>query len=302
MNVKLEIRVAVFGLLFLQLLTAVVALVLFGRTAPTVEKIIDENVRSLVAVEEMQQALIVHRAGVSDADSRERFTTALANAKDNITVEAERMSLRVIEGSWHAAFDGDEQSMMLVADSLSSLARHNRESISASSDASQRMATSAGWAVVVLAAIGLGFGVLAVRRTNEQIVEPIREIYRSAEAYHRGDKLRRCNPSMLTAEFKVLADAFNALMDAQLVGARDLPIARIPSWINQVLDSYPTAMAVVNTHGDVLAANRQALDWLAHVELHNEVERLKSLDPPQAIKLDERTILVVPTAEPGPKT
>lgn len=288
MNVKSELRVSVFGLLLLQLLTAVVALALFGRSVPDVERLMNDNVRSLAAVEEMQTALVLRQGGV---ENRARFEKALQLAQSNITDEAERQPLRAIEGSWRAAFDGDAASLGLVVDSMRDLSTINRDSIAASNETSRLAITAAGWAVVVLAAFGLLFGLMAVRRTNANVVAPITTIGDAIEAYRRGEKLRRCETSGLTHEFRSVADMLNFLMD-DLQRATMRKSEGWPIWLNRLLDGFPYPVALVTADAKIVAANVSGLKWLSDVEVSTVLREIRVEAPDRVVELDSNVFFV----------
>lgn len=276
------------GLLFLQLLTAVVALTLFGRTAPTVERIIDDNVRSLVAVEKMQKALILR---ASDDHARATFADALDQARANITAEEERAPIRSIEGSWRAAFDGDASSLRLVMASLGELSERNRVAIAASGAEAGRVTQAAGWAIVVLAGVGLGFGLLAVRRANHTVVEPIGRLHDAVEAYRGGEHLRRCEAGNAPREFRAIADALNALMD-QVAAQKGAPEIRVPVWINRVLDEVDGPVAVVTPSAEVLASNVAGLAWLADEGAQEALRLALTGEPAEAVEIGDRAIFI----------
>src|SRR5688572_804186 len=92
-----EIKLGVVGLLALQVVTSASAIALLTRMSPAIERIISENVASILAGAEMLGALAeLPRDPAAESARRTRFEEALLRARNNVTERDEPEILAAI--------------------------------------------------------------------------------------------------------------------------------------------------------------------------------------------------------------
>jgi hypothetical protein len=226
-----------------------------------VRAILDENVRSLQAAEQMLLAL----AQPADASRAGRFAQALALAEGNITEPGERPVLTSLRRQHQAALDGDPQALATTLADLERLTQINHRSMELADQRAMRLGDAGAWAMAVLGIICFGLSLFATRRTARLITLPLAHIHRSVAAFRQGDTLRRCHVPDAALEPAELATAVNQLLDqvtaapatppapAQLAGQQLLPL----------LEALPLPALALQGDGQLTAANSSALAALA---------------------------------------
>ena len=116
MELRRELLLTIGALALLNLLLAFGSIGLFVRMGPAIERILQENVYSVVAAEKILVELSDGSAPPLDAESRAQILEALDDAKRNVTEEAERPVLGEIESSLPIAMNGDAGSAERAAD------------------------------------------------------------------------------------------------------------------------------------------------------------------------------------------
>ena len=259
-----RLTLAVALLLAIQLLTSLGAIVLLGRMSPAIQKILEENVASVQAVETMALAL----AAPDGDEVRGRFFDALARAKSNVTIAAEAAPIATLERRADAALSGDPAAQRDAVLALAELGQVNREAMQAADDAAQRLGSAGAWAAVFLGIAGLALSSLTIRRLERRVLAPIAEIMRVVTAHRAGDTRRRCASPHATPELELVMTTLNELMDAKerAVTVAPADTAGDREMLLALLDRAPSPGAIVNATGDLLVANEAALDLLAGSE------------------------------------
>lgn len=257
MRPSAEARLGVGALLGLQLLTSVSGVALLGRTGPVIERIMDENVASTEAVEDML-AELGYRRGPT------RFDAALLRARSNITEPDERRFIAVIDQERAAALAGDARARGALIGALRELGAVNRRSIARTERAATRLGLAGAWAMSLLGFFGFLMGLWTSRRVRTRLIAPISEVATVLSAVRAGDTLRRCAASGTSTEEHRLVDNLNWVLDrarASRAPAGD-PVAR--ACVVGLLERWgERPVLVVERTGVVAAANRVALQQLA---------------------------------------
>jgi hypothetical protein len=265
---------SIAALLGIQLLTSFGAIVLLGRMSPAIEKIMLENVVSVEAVEQMAIALAEPEL---DARARERFYEALARAKGNITVPAEKPALETLERAAPGALGGDASARREVLGALATLGAVNRGAMQEADVAAGRLGTAGAWAAVFLGLIGLVASGVTIRRLELRVLAPLAEITRAVIAHRAGDRRRRCATALASGDLELVMTTLNELFDhherTASVSRPERSSSDDHALALQLLDDLREPAVVVGPAGEVLRANRPALERLA---AENDGSRLRA--------------------------
>lgn len=198
----------------INLLMAFGAIGVFARMAPAITIILEQNGRSLQASEDMLVALALSEGGQSDRHALQtRFEEALHVATGNITEVDEPMMLEEIEQSYRDAFAGDAPAIERVVGAIVALAETNRAAMVRADERAEQLGRAGGWSVAIMAAIAFAVTLILLRNLNLKLIVPLREIHEVVNAYHAGDKLRRCSIASATREVKVICNGINSILD-----------------------------------------------------------------------------------------
>jgi hypothetical protein len=258
-----RLTLSVGFLIVIQLLTSLSVIILLERMSPAIERILLENVASVLAVEEMALALAESPA---DDAARGRFFGALTRAKRNVTEEEERPALAEIEAAAAAALAGDVAARRRVAQALQRLGDVNRQAMQRADDNARRIGTGGAWAAVFLGLTGLVASAITIRRLERRLLGPIAEIMRVVAAQRGGDRRSRCTGTYAQGELGPAIHTLNELFDLRERVGESIPQSRGESddraLLLYLLDERDEPVAIAGPRGDVLAANRRALDIL----------------------------------------
>ncbi len=267
MRIRDEIRLGVGALLAIQVLTMIAAVALLARMTPAIDKILEENEKSIRAVERMLLALAEPPPEPGEPDLRRgHFERALAEAEGNITEPSEAPVLVRIAELRHTALAGDPEALATVRAELWQLGDINRQSMLAANSSAKRLGTAGAWALVFLGLIGLVISISMMRRARTKLINPVYELGAVLEACSAGDLHRRFNPGSASREFQEVAEVVNQLVAehfAQRERAWD-PVAKLDRVaLLRLLDSETDPVFVCEAGGGIAAANDAALDSLS---------------------------------------
>jgi hypothetical protein len=258
MRIRIELGLLLLGLRAAVILLGLGAVSLFNRMSPAIERILAENVVTLVATEEMLVALA--DPALSPEEAKTRFAAGLQRAKDNLTEEAEAPLIADLDRLWLRALD-DPRGIIRgrVLEKLLALSEVNRRSMEEEDAAARRLGLAGAWAVVVVSLVILGMTLVLTRRLEQRVVGPLVALAERAAQIRAGDVYIRC-PEAGAPELEEISRVLNQLLDLQHTpkGAQDL--AKVDRrLLLHLLDQRPGAWAAVNEQGDVLACNGAAL-------------------------------------------
>lgn len=233
MKLEREATLGVWALILLVVLVAGSAIILLQRMSPAIGQILEENVASEEAVEEMLATLAEASSSGTGASSdtaerqRARFDDALDRARDNVTEPEEPALLEAIHLHENAAFAGDAAARATVVQNLRQLGAVNRASMHRSDVAARRLGLGGAWACTLLGVVGFGFGALILRRLRRRIELPIEDLRDTLQRVRRDDFQARCRTLLQApAELAQIASHTNWLLDllqltrAEAVNAR----------------------------------------------------------------------------------
>ncbi|HHH26894.1 MAG TPA: hypothetical protein ENK57_00880 [Polyangiaceae bacterium] len=273
MQLTRNLRLAVAGLIALHLASAFAAIALLGRMRPAIEKIIDQNVYSLSAVEEMLSVL-AEGEGVETTSPHARFRAAYDRAAANITDERERPILMTIDRLSDASLPIESAPRHALVAELVRLGEVNRDNIVAADHDARRLGTAGAWSLVFLATLTLGSALAALRRMDRRVLQPVEELHDVLLGLRRGEHRRRCRPGLgaadelaqaMAALNRILDDRQSALVTATaaehafLTGGDEADRATLL----HLLDESEDPVVVVEGTGEVVACNHRGLDRLS---------------------------------------
>lgn len=283
MRIRDEIRLEVGALLAIQVLTMVAAVALLSRMTPALDQILQDNERSIRAVERMLLALAEPAAAPGQLDLRRvNFERALTEAAGNITEPEERPAIERIFDHKDAALAGDPAALATLRTELWQLSIINRRSMLDASARAKRLGTAGAWAVVFLGLVGVVCSIALLRRARSKLINPVYEIGAVLEACRAGDIHRRFKPVGASTEFHEIAEVVNLLVSERSAAReRDWePSARLDRVaLLRLLDRDSDPSFVCDASGAIAAANEAALDMLggpAGAELREAIARVCS--------------------------
>lgn len=215
MKLRTELLFYTIGLAALNLLLAFGVIGLFTRMGPAIERILNENMASIEAAEQMLAVFAAH-PGELPAEARTRVNKALEAARANVTEAEERPVLDRLERNIGAALDGEAEARQVVLADLGALIDINREAMTVVDLEARRLGSAGAWAAVFIGALSFGFSLLVVSLLRRRLLEPLLEIHETLRAAQRGDRFRRCRGFDAAVELKQAGQALNVLLDERL--------------------------------------------------------------------------------------
>ncbi|MEL6348433.1 MAG: hypothetical protein AAFV53_35330 [Myxococcota bacterium] len=253
-RLRSEITFGAGVLLLLQLLTAFAAVGLLSRVSPAVEQILEENVTSTEAVEDMLIALAT--PGGIDAEA---FDDALRRAERNITIPDERPLLARLRADRDGVMADEPEALRDAILALKALSAVNRGSMQSADEAAQRIGVSGAWAAVLLGFSAFGVGVGVIRRLRTRVEDPILELDATLDAARGGDNQRRCARLTGPDEIIQMGAHVNWLLD-QLSHEPQRSELDTRRALLAVLDLLPEPTIIVSPEGERFAENQAAFD------------------------------------------
>ncbi|HSF16253.1 MAG TPA: hypothetical protein VLK65_11945 [Vicinamibacteria bacterium] len=212
--VRRELRFGIAILLAIQILMGFAAIGLLSRMAPVIDQILQENVTSIEAAEEMLAVLALSRGGTTRSrDLDGQFFGALARARDNVTEEQEPEILDRVDRGYEGLQEGAEESLAATVAAVEELIRINRDATRNTRDSARRLSEAGAWAVVLMALAGFAVGIVVAVRIQKRVVEPLDEIHGVIVSEKAGDPYRRCQYREAPPEVREIMSTLNELLD-----------------------------------------------------------------------------------------
>ncbi len=263
MRLRREVSLGIGAILVLQILLSILAIGLLTRMGPAIEHIIQENVVSSEAVEEMASILAM---SPPTGPVPEGFENALKRAKANVTEQPEGPLLVTIEEHRTAAFGGDPTALQTTVTALRKLGQVNRDSMRLADAKAKRLGQTGAWAAAMLGALTLALGIMVYRRLRLRLELPIEDLRRTTQNVRSGNLQARCIVGAGPLEIRQIANDFNWLLDQWLHQNRagspvgdDEKEAEIRRVLAYLLDRDPAPVVVVDEKGTPVAANRAGM-------------------------------------------
>lgn len=216
MEPRRELLLTIGALVLINLVLAFGAIGLFVRMGPAIERILQENVYSIVAAEEMLAELAQAGSEPLSPEARARVQHALGNAKRNVTEEEERPVVAAIERAMPSAMEGEPEGRRLAVGSVRQLIQINRDAMRNVDREARRLGAAGAWAAVFVGFLSFLLSVFVIVRLQKRFVRPLVELHQVLEGAREGDRLRRCRLTDAPTEVIQVTQAVNRLLDERL--------------------------------------------------------------------------------------
>ena len=216
MELRRELLLTVGALVSLNLLLAFGSIGLLVRMGPAIERILQENVYSIMAGEEMLAELAESGGAPLSADARGRVQQSFKNAKKNVTEPSERPVLDSLERHLEQAMGGDPQARSQVVGDIRQIIRINREAMRSVDEEARRLGSAGAWASVLVGFFSFLLSLFVVVRLQNRFVRPLVDLYQVLESARQGDRLRRCRLVEAPREVIQVTQSVNKLLDERL--------------------------------------------------------------------------------------
>ena len=297
-DLRTRLTLGFAALVFIVLILGAYGTLLLARLGPAIDRVMHENYRSVVAMQEIQDALERMDSGALYALNGEtelglrlyaendpRVEAALRVELGNITIVGEQERAIALERQYAAfeptfleVLDPDrpiEARREVYFDRLLPLfhaakgeAREiiemNQSNMARENAAARRQAAGGRRAMVVLVLVTTLLGVALSLVIAESILRPVRRMRSAANAVREG-QLDVVLPVEGNDEIARLSEAFNA-MTAHLREIRrtdHAQLVRVRDATQMAIDALPDAVAVLSPGGEVELANRTAAELFA---------------------------------------
>jgi hypothetical protein len=213
---KLSQSVKMGALLFitLNLLMALGSIWVFTRMTPAIKVIIDRNVRSLQACEDMLSSLaMISEDEYGNKELKKSFIESFTKARNNLTEEKEPAVLEKINRNFPKAFEGDFTARKSVVDAIVDLGEINRAAMIEADNRARQLGGAGAWGVVFMAVIVFIACMLFIRGVVRGLVKPFEEIHSVIVARRNGDTMRRCTDFNLPKDIKTVFSGLNEFLD-----------------------------------------------------------------------------------------
>ncbi|MEN6312550.1 MAG: HAMP domain-containing protein, partial [Acidobacteriota bacterium] len=293
LGLRQKISLGFGALLIIIVVIGAQSIIQFSRLGASIDVILRENYRSVIACQQMKEALERIDSGILFvllghdregkeliADNRAAFEKSLAAELNTITLPGEgekAAQLRDLYRQYEAqlggivgpAGAGEARNQVYfrgllplfgrIKSQADEILQMNQRNMSDANDSARRSAASARRRMYVLLSVGTALAVVFIFFTRKWVLRPIHRLIRSA------DEIRRGNLDLVVAsdsgdEIGHLSEAFNA-MAASLREFRrsdQAKLLRIQQATQQAFDSLPDAVAVIDMEGKVEVATEPA--------------------------------------------
>ena len=267
MELRRDLLIGIGALVAFNIIISFGAIGLLSRMSPAIERILQENVYSIEAAEEMLALVASAGDAPVTAQAQHRFEQALARIESNITEPEEEPIIARIRQSWPAVQHGDASARARLVEALRELVAINRDAMRAVDREAQRLGTAGAWTTVFISFLGFMLSVAVIRRLRRRILTPLADLYSTLEAARLGDPYRRCTAVGAPLEIKRIFHSVNRLLDRKQRGELDPQEPEEAPAIERLallhlLEQQPRPLFVINEHGKIAAANQRGLDRL----------------------------------------
>ncbi len=225
MELRRELLFTIGGLVLLNLLLAFGSVGLFVRMGPAIDLILQENVYSIVAAEEMLSELATAGGAPLAVDAESRIALSMEKARKNITEDEERPVLHELEQALPGAVSGDSRARERAIDAIRQLIEINREAMQLVDQEARQLGSAGAWAAVFIGFLSFLLSLIVVLRLQSRFVRPLVDLYEVLESARSGNRLRRCRLQDAPREVIQVTESVNLLLDERLSrpqrGARD---------------------------------------------------------------------------------
>lgn len=228
MDLRREFLLSFGVLLLLNTLLAFGAIGLFARMSPAIDRILQENVYSIVAVEEMLAELAVAGNEPVGEAGEARLREAIDRTRANITEPEEPALVAILDEELEALLGGAAAPRERFVEAARELIRVNREAMRAADGEARRLGQAGAWAAALVGIGFFGLSLLLVARLRRRLLQPLAELHAVVEAVLSGDRYRRASRMGSARELRQLLEGVNRLLDERVAGGKDPGLPPLP--------------------------------------------------------------------------
>ena len=201
MKLSHTIKICAVTLITMNLVVSFCTIWLFIRILPAIDLIVQNNISSIEAAENMLTTLsVIENEGTTKRDLQ-AFKIALNDAKNNITNEDEKIALGIINRSYRKAFENDISS---------------RKEISRLKKEASQISMAGAWGLVFMSLFMFFITLWFLRKLDKKLLVPTNEIYDVIKCYKNNEKFRRCKGTNLNRDIKFIFNGVNDLLDERI--------------------------------------------------------------------------------------
>lgn len=214
MRLRTELLLYTALLAALNLMLAFGAIGLFARMGPAIERILEENVVSIVAAEEIL-AELAGAPGELAPEAAGRIAAAVDRAEANVTEPQEVPVIKAMRRELQAAQSDPAARAGLVAQTRA-LIVINRAAMAGVDREARRLGVAGAWAAVFVGSLTFALSLLIAVQLRRRLLAPLLELHDVLAAARQGDRFRRCRAQEAPLELRQAAQAVNVLLDERL--------------------------------------------------------------------------------------
>jgi nitrogen fixation/metabolism regulation signal transduction histidine kinase len=267
MELQRELLLTIGALVLLHILLAFGVIGLFVRMGPAIERILQENVYSIGAAEQMLVALAESGDAAVSAERRRRIEDALQRAKNNVTEAEEVPVLHAIAQHFEAVIAGERDAKVETVREISRLISINRDAMEKVGAEAQRLGIAGAWAAVFVGFLSFAVSLVVANRLRRRFVMPLIELHEVFDTVRRGERYRRCRMREAPMEVMQVMQSVNMLLDECVQDSADMPAVEQATpertALVALLERQPGGALIVDRKGQVVRANSSALETLA---------------------------------------
>jgi len=221
MQLRRELSLTLGSLVLLNVLLAFGVISLLVRMGPAIERILQENVQSIVAAEEILAGFAESDVGEVPASRRGRIEAAFARMRNNQTEAGELPILGELESRLDAALGSDAEARMAFVVGVRRLIQINRAAMARADLRAQRLGATGAWAAVLVGVLSFVLSLVVLARFRTRVVQPMLELHAALEAVRSGEPFRRCQTRAAPLELRQLLESVNGLLDERVAAKID---------------------------------------------------------------------------------
>lgn len=289
MDLRRELVFDIGAIVTLNVLLAFGVIGLFVRMGPAIEQILEENVASIVAAEEILAIFAAAGDAPLGATQAAQVQAALDRAAANVTEASEGPVVAAMARDLPAAVLERGEARGRVVQGAGRLSAINHAAMRTVDEEAQRLGAAGAWSAVLVGFLSLLLSLFVLARLRRRVLLPVLEIHEVlGEASFVGK--RRCRPREAALEITHIAEAVNGILDDRaarwLGGSRGTEGALsessekgVHAALTTLLGEQRGSAVVVDEEGRILRANSQALAVLAGPEGDRLREALRPGSP-----------------------
>jgi nitrate/nitrite-specific signal transduction histidine kinase len=219
MESRRELFVGIGSMVGMNVLVAFGAVALLTRMTPAIAHILEDNVESMRAADQVLAVLAVETDSHPSDQAQQRVQSAISRLRENVTEQSEITTVASIERRWRSVLDAQPGARAALVTEVLELVATNRRAMQQADAEAKRLGTAGAWATASLGIVALFMSVVILRRLSRRVLNPLAELFQTLKSAEGGDPFRRCTPVDCTSELQQVMHAVNALLDTRAAGS-----------------------------------------------------------------------------------